>query len=145
MPSSAGPSSLTATLTASAPWLACWPACAPARANGCSAFPVTARACRATWPARLAGACTEARADLAYAVCEAQAQPVFCLLRRHLADSAAQFLAEGGRKLERWQQMQAHCALHFDQPGDAAAFININSLSELQGLSHENPESPNHA
>ena len=25
-----------------------------------------------------------------------------------MADSAAQFLAEGGRKLERWQQMQAH-------------------------------------
>jgi len=94
--------------------------------------------------ARLSRACTEAQADLAYAVCEGQAQPVFCLLRPHLADSAAQFLAEGGRKLERWQQMQAHCALHFDQPSDAAAFVNLNSLSELHGLNPESPENPNH-
>lgn len=95
--------------------------------------------------ARLAKACAEARADLAYPVCEGQAQPVFCLLRSHLAESAAQFLAEGGRKLERWQQMQSHCALPFDQPDDAASFINLNSLSELQGLSPENHEHPDHA
>lgn len=94
---------------------------------------------------RLARACAEAQADLAYAVCEGQAQPVFCLLRRHLTESAAQFLAEGGRKLERWQQMHPHCALPFDQPGDAASFINVNSLSELQGLSLERHDPPNPA
>lgn len=94
--------------------------------------------------ARLALACAKASADLAYAVCEGQTQPVFCLLRRELADSAAQYLAEGGRKLERWQQMQSHCAQIFDQPGDAAAFVNLNSLSELQAWRPDSADNAAH-
>ena len=60
-----------------------------------------------------------------------QPEPVFCLMRRELADSLARFVAGGQRKIDRWTA-QHRCALvPFDEPG---AFFNANTLDELARL-----------
>ena len=60
-----------------------------------------------------------------------QPEPVFCLMRRELADSLARFIAGGQRKIDRWTA-QHRCALvPFDEPG---AFFNANTLDELARL-----------
>ena len=58
-------------------------------------------------------------------------EPVCCLLSTALADDLAQYLAEGGRKVEGWLARQAAPVL-FDRPDDAAAFANINTPADLQ-------------
>ena len=63
-----------------------------------------------------------------------QIQPTFSLLRCRLQDDLAEHLAAGGRKLESWLRTQRHVALPFDQPGDADAFYNANTLTELHHL-----------
>jgi len=63
-----------------------------------------------------------------------QIQPVFCLLRVSLKDSLADYIAGGGRKIDTWLRAQPHCLVPFEQPGDAQAFFNANSLAELQAL-----------
>ena len=81
---------------------------------------------------RLAATLLSSGAELAFPSCAGQAEPVFCLMHRRLADSAAEFLARGGRRLQQWQAAQNHVAVAFDRPGDPQAFLNINSLRELQ-------------
>ena len=64
-----------------------------------------------------------------------RAQPVFCLLPRGLLDSLLSFTSTGGRKIDAWTA-QHHTALaDFDRPGDdPQAFLNVNTLAELQAL-----------
>ena len=89
--------------------------------------------------ARLAQAATSP-VDVVFAVSRqdgrSQVQPTFCLLRCQLRASLADHLAAGGRQLEGWLRAQRHMALPFDQPGDAEAFYNANTLTELQHLEH---------
>ena len=59
-------------------------------------------------------------------------EPVCCLLSTALADDLARYLAEGGRKVEGWVSRHAAPVL-FDEPEDAAAFANVNTLADLQG------------
>ena len=62
-------------------------------------------------------------------------QPVFCLLRRELADSLHAYLQGGGRKIDHWSGSQRHVAVAFDAPGDdPRAFYNANTLAELRAL-----------
>ena len=61
----------------------------------------------------------------------AQAQPVFCLIRRDLADSLSAFLASGQRKIDRWTGQHRCAKVLFD---DAAAFFNVNTLEDLRQL-----------
>jgi molybdopterin-guanine dinucleotide biosynthesis protein A len=66
-------------------------------------------------------------------------QPVFCLLRTNLLTSLAQYLQEGGRKIDAWTQMQGQIEVAFDQPhDDPRAFFNANTLAELHAL-HQQP------
>lgn len=77
----------------------------------------------------------ETDSDLALPVtADGRTQPVFCLLRRSLAASLAAYLDKGGRKVEAWMLAQRHALMTFDQPGDAEAFFNANTLAELQSL-----------
>ena len=57
-------------------------------------------------------------------------EPVCCLLSTALADDLAAYLADGGRKVEGWLSRHA-TPVRFDRPGDAAAFVNINTPDDL--------------
>jgi len=86
-------------------------------------------------PLDLAARLAATDADLAIPVmADGRTQPVFCLLRRSLATSLATYLDNDGRKVETWMLAQRHALVPFDQPGDAAAFFNANTLAELHSL-----------
>jgi len=60
-----------------------------------------------------------------------QGQPVFCLLRANLFERLAQDLRAGARQVERWIRQQTHATVVFE---DASAFVNTNTLQELEEL-----------
>jgi molybdopterin-guanine dinucleotide biosynthesis protein A len=82
--------------------------------------------------ARLRAALEAAGADLAVAKTGAQAHPVFCLMRRGVHASLAQFLASGQRKIDKWYAALAVVEVAFDD--EAGAFANINTRDELADL-----------
>jgi len=65
---------------------------------------------------------------------QAGLQPTFCLLHRSLGPSLADYLAAGGRQMQRWQLAQCHVLQPFDRAGDPAAFFNANHLEDLHML-----------
>lgn len=85
--------------------------------------------------ARLARAAQAEQAELAMAAVEVDGelrrQPVFCLLRRELAERLAHSLQAGQRGVDRWARQQRHVLVRFDE---AAAFRNVNTLQELRDL-----------
>ena len=85
--------------------------------------------------ARLAQALADADAEIAMAATQEdgqrQVQPVFCLLRASLIDSLVAFLHGGQRKIDRWTALHRCVEVRFD---DAHAFLNANTLAELQQL-----------
>ena len=89
---------------------------------------------------RLAQAMVGADADMALASAPepdahgawmARAQPVFCLMARHLLPSLTSFVAGGGRKIDAWTALHKNVLVPFD---DAGAFTNANTLAQLQAL-----------
>ena len=82
--------------------------------------------------ARLRAALEAAGADLAVAKTGEQPHPVFCLMRRGVHASLAQFLASGQRKIDKWYAALAVVEVAFDDEPDA--FANINTRDELAGL-----------
>jgi molybdenum cofactor guanylyltransferase len=91
--------------------------------------------------ARLAQALVSHDADIAMAAIleggQLRTQPVFCLLKRGLMPSLADFLRSGERKVDRWTGQHRCIPVRFD---DAAAFFNANTPAELQQL--QPPQSP---
>ncbi len=81
--------------------------------------------------ARLHGALVEADAQLAVVQLGGRPEAVFMLCRREVRDSLGEFLATGGRKIDAWYAALKVIAVPFDDP---AAFVNINTLEELQRL-----------
>ena len=83
----------------------------------------------------LSEALMAAQADIALAVtgdgATQQRHPVFCLLSTHLKDDLADYLGKGGRKMDAWFAMHRQTEVHF---ADENAFVNINSLDELNAL-----------
>ncbi len=79
--------------------------------------------------ARLAAALHAHQAELAVAKTFDQAHPVFCLCRRSLAGHLYDFLAAGGRKIDRWYGSLNVVEVAFDD--EEAAFRNINTRDEL--------------
>jgi len=62
-------------------------------------------------------------------------QPAFCLIHTDLLDSLQRFVADGGRKIDRWTAQHPMAATCFDRPGDDLhAFANANTLEQLQAL-----------
>jgi molybdenum cofactor guanylyltransferase len=97
---------------------------------------------------RLSAAIVETGADLAMASAPEQAgevarpQPVFCLLPKRLSQDLRAFLQAGGRKIDVWTARHRCALVPFDRPGDdPRAFLNINTLAELQALE---PSPPDH-
>ena len=62
-------------------------------------------------------------------------QPVFSLIHRSLADSLKNYLASGQRKISDWALQQGPVALCQMPATDSQAFMNVNTLQELQDLS----------
>ncbi len=90
---------------------------------------------------RLADALALTQADIAMASIQEQDrrsgqwgwrnQPVFCLLRTMLLPDLRDFIADGGRKIDRWTERHAVVTVPFD---DAHAFTNANTLEQLDAL-----------
>ncbi len=74
-------------------------------------------------------------ADIAMAVTDEAGrlnpQPVFCLMKRSLADSLASFIDAGGRKMEQWTAGHRRAETVFT---DVGAFFNANTFDELAQL-----------
>ncbi len=60
-----------------------------------------------------------------------QVQPVFCLIQTDLLESLVSYLHRGERKIDRWTAQHRCASIVFD---DASAFVNANTLGELQAL-----------
>lgn len=93
--------------------------------------------------ARLAAALEHSGADIAMAAApdpedpsrSLAPQPVFCLLRTALQQSLADFIASGGRKVQRWTAQHALVLVPFTAPqDDPLVFANANTLDELARL-----------
>lgn len=85
---------------------------------------------------RLAQALVEQGAQIAMAVTldeagERQRQPVFCLMHTDVLGSLVQFIQGGQRRIDRWTDAQRCVEVLFDE---AEAFVNANTLQELQSL-----------
>ena len=78
---------------------------------------------------RLFQALTATNADLAVARTFDQPHPVFCLCRRAVLPHLTEFLAGGGRKIDRWYATLKVVEVAFDDEADA--FENINTREEL--------------
>ena len=68
--------------------------------------------------------------DVAVAKTGDQPHPVFCILKRDLAENLEAFLAGGGRKIDAWYAPLRVVEVLFDDEADA--FRNINTLEELK-------------
>jgi molybdopterin-guanine dinucleotide biosynthesis protein A len=79
--------------------------------------------------ARLYARIDETGAELAVAKTGDQPHPVFSLMRRGVLDHLADFLKEGGRKIDAWYATLNVVEVAFDD--EAEAFSNINTLDEL--------------
>jgi molybdopterin-guanine dinucleotide biosynthesis protein A len=79
--------------------------------------------------ARLALGLEGEYADIAVALAEGRAQPVFSLMRRTVAESLAGFLDSGGRKIDLWTATLRCASVSFED--ENAAFRNINTLEDL--------------
>ena len=62
---------------------------------------------------------------------QVQVQPVFCLLKTMLLESLVRYLQGGDRKIDRWTAQHRCAQVVFE---DSQAFVNANSLAELQQL-----------
>lgn len=85
--------------------------------------------------ARLAAALEAESAEVAMAATreagELRLQPVFCLMHSMVLESLVRFTASGRRKIDAWTATLPTATVLFD---DARAFVNANTLPELQQL-----------
>ncbi len=72
----------------------------------------------------------ETGAELAVAKTGKQPHPVFSLMRRAVLDHLADFLKDGGRKIDAWYGTLNVVEVGFDD--EPEAFSNINTREELQ-------------
>jgi molybdopterin-guanine dinucleotide biosynthesis protein A len=78
---------------------------------------------------RLYARIDETGAELAVAKTGDQPHPVFSLMRRGVLEHLADFLKEGGRKIDAWYATLNVVEVAFDD--EAEGFSNINTLDEL--------------
>jgi molybdenum cofactor guanylyltransferase len=81
--------------------------------------------------ARLHDAATKENAEIAVAVTDGFAQPVFAIYKTSLLESLEAFLNSGERKIDAWTAKHRVANVVFD---DANAFANINTIAELRAL-----------
>ena len=83
--------------------------------------------------ARLLDALTTAGAEIAVVSTNGRLQPVFALYAVSVADSLADYLDGGGRKVDTW--LRRHALVEVDFSDAAGAFMNINTPEELASAS----------
>jgi molybdopterin-guanine dinucleotide biosynthesis protein A len=98
---------------------------------------------------RLAEALIREDADIAMAAApetddsgqtQIRTQPVFCLMKIEMSESLVKFTHAGGRKIDAWTVQHKTVVVPFDAPGDdQLAFVNVNTLNELQALENAAP------
>lgn len=81
---------------------------------------------------RLSRAVINAGADAAVASGAGRLQPVFALLPRRLLTDLESFLAEGGRKIDRWYAQHTVAEVEFDD--NEGAFLNVNTPDDRDQL-----------
>lgn len=69
-------------------------------------------------------------APAAYARAGGRDQPVFCLVRRDLAQRLRAYLDDGGRRMGQWLESVGAAVADFGP--DAAPFENLNTVHDLQ-------------
>lgn len=79
--------------------------------------------------ARMLDAALAAGVDVAMASALGQYEPVFLLAHRRTGAALARYLAEGGRKIDRWVLGEQHVVVDFSDCPEA--FSNINTPDEL--------------
>lgn len=83
---------------------------------------------------RLLAAAVAENAEIAVAISEGFAQPVFALYNIELLESLEAFLNSGARKIDAWTANHRVANVVFE---DAQAFANINTIAELNALQNE--------
>lgn len=96
-------------------WVLCVPCDSPLLANDLAV--------------RLMQVATATKSDIAVAKTGTQNHPVFCLCKTSLSNNLADYLKNGGRKVDEWQKSQAYVEVDFDD--QALAFANINTFEDL--------------
>jgi molybdenum cofactor guanylyltransferase len=76
-------------------------------------------------------------AEIAVAVTDEGAQPVFALYRLSLLESLEAFLNAGERKIDKWSAQRRVANVAFE---DTSAFANINTVAELSALQDDAPD-----
>ena len=71
-------------------------------------------------------------ADIAVAISDGHAHPVFSLCKRNVLPSLTSYLLQGGRKVSAWQKSLDYIEVDFSDNADA--FINLNTFEELEAL-----------
>lgn len=66
-------------------------------------------------------------------------EPAFCLMRHAVGPALQRYLARGGRKIQDWLAELHTARVPFTQAGDAQAFMNANTLHELQQIAALEP------
>lgn len=79
--------------------------------------------------ARMLDAALAAGVDVAMASALGQYEPVFLLANRRAGAALARYLADGGRKIDRWVLGEQHVVVDFSDCPEA--FSNINTPDEL--------------
>ena len=79
--------------------------------------------------ARMLDAALAAGVDVAMASSLGQYEPVFLLANRRAGAALARYLADGGRKIDRWVLGEQHVVVDFSDCPEA--FSNINTPDEL--------------
>jgi molybdenum cofactor guanylyltransferase len=87
--------------------------------------------------ARLYARIDETGAELAVAKTGDQPHPVFSMMRRGVLDHLADFLKDGGRKIDAWYATLNVVEVIFDD--EAEAFSNINTREELNSWENASP------
>lgn len=70
--------------------------------------------------------------DIAVAMSEGDAHPVFCLCKKSVLPSLTQYLQQGGRKVSTWQKSLNYIEVDFSD--NAEAFINLNTFADLAAM-----------
>ena len=81
---------------------------------------------------RLLNGMLESRVDIAVASSDGHAHPVFCLCKKTVLKSLADYLAKDGHKVSAWQKNLEYIEVDFSDCADA--FVNINTPADLAAL-----------
>ena len=81
---------------------------------------------------RLLNALLTQQADIAVASSDGNAHPVFCLCKKSVLPSLAEYLATGERRVSSWQKSLSYTEVDFSDCSDA--FVNLNTFEDLAAL-----------